>query len=174
MSADLHVLRAAALALASSPAEPQAALEAALQAVMEVAGAVAVRLYTLDSQGMLQLSAGHSRWESVPFLALVLRLEAGVLARALRSPDPVLMRERFEVSGPPELAASAEVHCLCLPLKVRAQARGVLLAFRESPFGPPMIQDLKESGAGLALVMDYLELLAATLKTSRPPSPAAK
>jgi len=169
VSGDLHALRAAALALAAKPAEPEAALEAVLQATLEVVGASAIRLYSLDAQGLLKMSAGRSRWEDMPFLALVLRLEAGTLGRVARCPEPVLMRERFEVTGPPEVATSTEVHCLALPLSVRAQARGVLLIFREAPFTPVMRDALRESLPGLALVFDYLELLSATLKRGNHP-----
>ncbi len=158
---DLRALRAAAEALAASPEEPEPAVEAALATVMEAAGAQAVRLYLLGPQGLLRMRAGRNRWENAPFLALVLRLEAGTLNGVLRCAEPVLMRESFEVSGPPEMAASDEVHCLALPLKMRGQPGGVLLLFGDEPFRGATVGAVRQSAAGLALVIDYLELLAA-------------
>lgn len=167
VAGDMFALRAAAALLAADPAGCEAALQAALNGMGEAAGAAATRLYLLDAQGTLRLCAGQGGWEGLPFLALVLRLEAGTLERAVRSREPLLLRESFEVSGPPEFATRAEASCLALPLSVRGQVRGLCLLFKEEPFGEALLASLQESAAGLALVLDYLELLSATLK-SRP------
>ncbi len=169
---DVRCLRAAGQALSAAPEGYEPALEAALAAVRSAAGADLLRLYLLDTEGLPRMRGGGSRWESLPFLALVLRLEAGVLMRVLHAGGPVLIRESFEIGEPAAMATTDRVHCLALPLKARGQPRGVLLLFKGDPFTQPVVEAMRQSSAGISIIVDYLALLADAEGPEETPQPS--